>query len=128
MSSDRDEELRSTPLHKADPTTWPKGVRQIAIGEMDLLGVDRNGVLYWDGHPVVVRKGVTLSFWQGLATLLIVIFTAIGGIGAATQGWVAAHQWSCQIKWTSWKCPLPPPPPPAPPIQTPLFLQRGELN
>ena len=119
MSSDRDEELKETPFHKADPTKWPKGVRQIAIGEVGSLGIDRRGVLHWDGHPVVVQKGITLSFWQALATGLIVTFTVVGGIGAAAQGWAAAHQWSCQIKWTTWACP-----PPAPsPSQAPLFLQ-----
>jgi len=105
MSGDRGEELKKTPLNKADPTNWPDGVRPIALDEMDSFGVDRRGVLHWNGHPVLVQKGIKLSTWQSFGTILIVLFTIIGGVGAAAQGWAAAHQWSCQIKLISWACP-----------------------
>jgi hypothetical protein len=31
---------------------WPEGVRGVSLGELDVLGVDRQGRLYWDGIPV----------------------------------------------------------------------------
>ena len=89
----------------AQPEDWPDGVRNITIGQISMLGVDNENQLYWDGKPVQIRRRVTLSFWQALGTFLLVVFTVIGGIGAAAQGWASAHQWSCQIEWVTWACP-----------------------
>jgi hypothetical protein len=30
----------------------------------DHLGVGDDGTLWWDGKPVVVRRGVSLTWWQ----------------------------------------------------------------
>lgn len=103
---------------------WPQGVQEINIGQVSMLGVDSGNRLYWDGKPVKVQERFSLSFWQGLAAFLIVTFTVIGGIGSAAQGWAAAHQWSCQIKWTTWACP----PVPSLSIQRPISLPSTGPN
>lgn len=52
MNDAREEELKQVPPLKK--STWPRGVRGIAIEEAGLLGVDNDGRLYWDGKPVAV--------------------------------------------------------------------------
>jgi hypothetical protein len=52
----RQEELAETPLVEARPENWPNGVRPIAINEMQALGIDAAGNLYWHGKSVAIRK------------------------------------------------------------------------
>jgi hypothetical protein len=58
MARTREEELREVPLWTANKERWPPGVRGIGTEEMDCLGVDRRGNLYWDGKPVEVRRRI----------------------------------------------------------------------
>lgn len=118
----------SEPPQEGRPAHWPAGVAEINIGQIGLLGVDKDNRLYWDGKPVEVKQRLSLSWWQGFGSVLLVVFSVVGGLGAAAQGWAAAHQWSCQIRWTQWACP-PEAVPPAPgltlmvvdaPNQTPI--------
>ncbi len=53
---DRDRELREVPLRQIDPSTWPKGVRQISLEELGSFGVANDGLLHWNGQPVVTRR------------------------------------------------------------------------
>lgn len=62
----RDEEMKMAPMQAAKPGEWPPGVRSIAIDEMDAIGVDATGNLYWHGKPVEIRHPLTLSFWQNM--------------------------------------------------------------
>jgi hypothetical protein len=50
----REDELREVPLWRANKGAWPSGVRPIGMEEIDCVGVDRLGNLYWDGKPVEV--------------------------------------------------------------------------
>ncbi len=38
---------------KTDPSAWPAGVRRISVDELDALGVDANGNLFWHGQRLV---------------------------------------------------------------------------
>jgi hypothetical protein len=58
---------------------------------------------------------VSLSIWQSLAVLAIIVSVLVGAIGLAAQGWVAVNEWGCRIGTQTASCPPPPPPPPAPP-------------
>ena len=62
---------------RADPSKWPKGVRVLGINEQDNLGIDDQGQLYWDGRPVVVSRGIDLTFWQKVAAFAGVISAGI---------------------------------------------------
>lgn len=87
------------------PAGWPAGVRPISYEGIGLMGVDGEGLLYWDGKPVEVRRRLNLSFWEKTFAVAVGFFTILGGAGAVAQGWAAAHQWSCQIGATAWHCP-----------------------
>ena len=52
-----------------------------------------------------VQKGITLNRWQTIGTVLVVVFTVVGGLGAAAQGFTVDHQWSCQVGLLSTMCP-----------------------
>jgi|HubBroStandDraft_6_1064221.scaffolds.fasta_scaffold252857_3 hypothetical protein len=93
----RDEELADVPLRTK--TDWPAGVRGISIDETDLLGVDGEGRLYWNGKPVEVSQRLTLSWWQEVAALIVSAFVIIGAIGSAAQGWAAYNTWACTVGW-----------------------------
>ena len=49
------------------------------MDEIDLLQVDRNGRLYWDGKPVEVSR--RLTFWQTVGAFTVGTFVVIGGVG-----------------------------------------------
>ena len=52
----REAELREVPPKKPAPEDWPKGVRTIGLDEMNALGVDADGTLYWHGKSVAIRR------------------------------------------------------------------------
>ncbi len=58
---DREQELKDVPLRAADKSTWPKGIRSISYDEVDALGVDPKGELYWQGKPVKIRRPLDLT-------------------------------------------------------------------
>jgi hypothetical protein len=66
------------------------------------------------GRPETVR--ISLSFWQSLALLLLILGFLTGAAGIAAQGLVAANDWGCKVGWVKTSCP-PPPPAPRPPAR-----------
>ena len=101
----REDEFREVPLWKADKERWPPGVREIAIEEQDCLGIDRYGNLYWDGRPIEVRYfWLTLTRWQQVGAVILVVSALLGAIGAATIGWVAYADWACRAGWPTVGC------------------------
>lgn len=67
----------------SDPKpSWPSGVRPISIDGLDHLGVGDDGSLYWDGKPIVVRRGIDLTWWQ-------ITIALIAALGAFASGVVA---------------------------------------
>ena len=61
-TDDRDEQLRKVPpLDPFPSSSWPEGVRGISIGEVDGIGVNAKGELYWRGKPVEIRRPLDLS-------------------------------------------------------------------
>lgn len=98
MADDRNEQIKKVPLLPPF-AAWPEGVRGIAFTETDGLGVSASGELYWRGKPVEIRRPLDLSFWQKLAAVLVTVFTVVGGLGAAVQGWTAYNDWACKATW-----------------------------
>lgn len=92
MNNDRDEEMRQVPPWVANKP-WPKGVRSVGMEELDVLGVDRRGGLYWDGHPIEVHA-VSLK-WPERSLAVAGIVVAI--MAVVIQGW----QWGCDLTWIS---------------------------
>jgi hypothetical protein len=99
----REEDLKQVPLAKGTKSTWPAGVRSISQTELDLLGVDNNGRLYWEGRPVAVSR--RLTGWQTLGAFVVGTFVVVGGIGSFAQGWAVYHDWACKVGWPAITCP-----------------------
>jgi hypothetical protein len=62
------------------------------------------------------RVRLSLSFWQSLGALIVVLAIAIGASGVAAYGWVVAHDWTCRIGLVKRYCP---PKPAAPAVRQP---------
>jgi hypothetical protein len=97
--SERERELEQTPFRRADKATWPKGVRPIGLEEVDAIGVDAKGNLYWHGKHVETRARLNLNWRQVVYAAIILIFTGITACGAAVQGWTAYNDWACKVGW-----------------------------
>jgi hypothetical protein len=79
----REDELKELPQWRANKAAWEPGVRTVGLEELDCLGIDRHGNLYWDGKPVEVRHVWTR--WQKVGAVVIAVSAIVGAIGAATQ-------------------------------------------
>jgi hypothetical protein len=53
----------------------------------------------------VEQKHLTLSAWQKLGALIVVLAVVIGAAGVATYGYVAAHDWGCKTGALQNGCP-----------------------
>jgi len=62
------------------------------------------------------RLRVSLSFWQSLGVILVVLGILVGTSGVAAYGLVVAHDWGCRIGLIKRYCP---PAPPKPPVRPP---------
>lgn len=108
QNTEREEELRRIPLQAIDKSLWPRDVRPIAWKEADGLGIDNEGRLHWNGRPVeIIGRRLDLTWGQFWVAIVVAIFTVIGGIGAAAQGWAAYHDWACRNKQIAFlACPV----------------------
>ena len=101
--SERDRQLEETPLIKIDKSKWPKGVRRIGLEELDGLGVDRDGRLYWDGKPVeIIGRRLDLTRSQFAVAVIVAIATVIAALTTTVQAWTAYHDMACQVNWPAW--------------------------
>ena len=94
----REEDLKEVPPKKATPDKWPRGVRTIGLDEMNALGVDATGTLYWHGKSVAVRR-IELRLNE-------LVILGIGAVGALLSGLVAIfpklpNLIECIFKWIS---------------------------
>ena len=59
----------------------------MSLEELDVLGVDRQGRLYWDGIPVQVSG--QLSRWQSIGAVLVTVAAVTAAIAEGVQAWFA---------------------------------------
>jgi hypothetical protein len=109
-NAEREDELKRVPHRPEeiiDKKRWPRNVRAISFKELDGLGVDNDGRLYWNGKPVeIIGRRLDLTGYQILLATVVALFTVVGGIGAAVQGWTAYHDWACKNKQPAFlSCP-----------------------
>ena len=114
---DRDQRLKEVPLRRADEASWPKGIRAVGVVEVDALGVDNKGGLYWHGKEIEFRRKLDLTWAQFWIAVVVAGSTAVAAIGAAVQGWAAYHDWACKVGWRTWGCSPPSQAVPSPPSQ-----------
>jgi hypothetical protein len=74
---ERQRDLEDVPPKRADKSTWPDGIRGISLDEMDALGVDKKGLLYWHGKPIEIRKTVELRKWEFALALMVAVGTIV---------------------------------------------------
>lgn len=77
----RQEELQRVPPRAANASAWPNGVRPIGIDEMDALGVDAQGMLYWHGKAVAIRR-IELGSWELWLAVLATMGALLSGLAA----------------------------------------------
>ncbi|WCE09462.1 hypothetical protein [Pseudomonas sp. JBR1] len=85
---------------EADKSHWPAGVSAITIGQMDMIGVDREGSLYWDGKPIEVKKRLSLTVGERVFAVLVGGVTSVSAVVQALGAGCQAH-----FLWMSWLCP-----------------------
>lgn len=85
------DKLKEIPFIEPNQDLWPDHVREIALGEIGRLGIDRDRSLYWDGRQIEIKRRLALSDWQKTGAVLVTVFTVVGGLGSAAQGWMALH-------------------------------------
>lgn len=91
--------LEEVPPFVADPVNWPDGVRVVGFDELGNLGIDRSGVLYWNGRILTVERKLTLSFWQKFSAAIVTVTAALVAISTIAQGVVAYSSWACGLGW-----------------------------
>jgi hypothetical protein len=62
--------------------SWPSDVWTIGVDRLDLLGVDEEGNLYWDGKPIEIRRPLSLTAWQRIGAVVLAV-SALVAAGAA---------------------------------------------
>jgi hypothetical protein len=96
----RAREMEEIPFYKIDESQWPRGVRQIAMGETGGLGIDRDGRLYWNGKPVeIISQRLDLTKAQFGIGIVVAVATLITAFGTIVQSSVAYHDWACKVDW-----------------------------
>jgi len=71
--------LRDVPPQIADPTSWPSSVRPISINEMNGLGVGKDGLIFWHGKPIQIRRVLELRKYE-------LFLATVATVGALLQG------------------------------------------
>lgn len=84
MTDPRTHHAQSTAV---PPTSWPPGVRPISLEGLDHIGVGPNGDLHWDGKPIVVRKGLTLSTFQNIGAVIVGVAAVVAAGAAAVSAY-----------------------------------------
>ncbi len=96
---ERERALQEVPLYVADPVSWPKGVRVVGIDELGNLGIDRDGILYWNGRAIRIEKRFTLSFWQKISAVVVTFTAGLVSLSTILQGAAAYSAWACTVGW-----------------------------
>jgi hypothetical protein len=106
----RKRDLRDIPVRAIDRSKWPKGIRPIALGEADGLGIDREGRLHWDGKPVeIIGQRIDLTRTQLGLAWIVAMAAGITAVATLVQGWTAYHDWACKVDWpAAVSCPKKP--------------------
>jgi hypothetical protein len=76
-----DQKLKEVPFQRIDPKKWPKGIRPLSLDE-EGLGIDREGLLYWNGKPVLIRRKFELRWIELTLAAIATLATVVQAIAA----------------------------------------------
>jgi hypothetical protein len=96
----RAREMEEVPFQKIDESKWPKGVRQIAMGETGGFGIDRDGRLHWNGKPVeIIGQRLDLTKAQFVIAFVVAVATVLTALATCVVGLTAYNDWACKADW-----------------------------
>jgi hypothetical protein len=75
---------------------------------LDLLGIDEQTRLHWDGKPIVIEQRFSFSWWQKILAWVVAGAAVVGAIGTvvgAIQGVDAGHNLACKLNLLTSGCP-----------------------
>lgn len=96
---ERERAVEEVPLFVPDQAQWPDGVRAIGWDEIDNLGINREGVLHWNGRVITVEKHLSLSFWQKVSAAVVTVTAALVSLSTIVQGIASYNAWACSVGW-----------------------------
>lgn len=67
------------------PAHWPAHVRQISQEGLGFLGVGDDGLIYWDGRAIEMRRALTV--WQAVGAVLVTVSAVVGAGAAAVSAY-----------------------------------------
>jgi hypothetical protein len=84
----------------------------MALGEVDGLGIDREGRPYWNGKLLEFRQQLKLTKIQSWFASIVALATLFGMVATCLQGWTAYSDWACKFdRHVLVSCPPPAPQP-----------------
>jgi hypothetical protein len=101
------EQIRQLAGSQVGAPGWPQNVKAITLPDLNLLGIDDENRLYWNGHPVEIRRRLDLTFWQKVGAWVTGLAIVIGAIGSVGLGVNAGFDFACKLQWFSTNCPKP---------------------
>ena len=96
---EREKSFEDVPFFVPDTAKWPDGVRPVGMEELDNLGINRSGVLHWNGNILTIERRLSLSFWQKCTQVIVTAMAALVSISTIVQGVAAYNSWACTVKW-----------------------------
>lgn len=66
---------------------WPDNVWSIGVNRIDLLGVDEEGSLYWNGKPIEMKRPLTLTVWQRVGAVAVALSAVVAAASAAVSAY-----------------------------------------
>ena len=67
------------------PDHWPKHVYPISLDGLSFLGVGDDGLIYWDGKPIEMKRALT--YWQRVGALTVTLSAIVGAVAAALNAY-----------------------------------------
>jgi hypothetical protein len=86
---------------------WPSGVRELGVGDLKRLGIDRDNQIYWDGRRIEIRKAIVLTGFQKIIALIVTVVGVLAGLSTIATGFNNASIFLCARHIAVLTCPAP---------------------
>jgi hypothetical protein len=87
--------------------SWPPGIRELGVGDLKRLGIDRNNQIYWDGRLIEIRRSIVLTGFQKTVALIVAVVGVLAGLSTIATGFNNASIFLCARHITMLTCPSP---------------------
>jgi hypothetical protein len=86
------------------PKDWPSGVEPISHQNIGRMGIGHDGLLYWNGRPVVTHRHIALGRRQRAVASLVALAALATALGSCASGIDAVHSFGCKLRWWTIGC------------------------